>query len=352
MSLDPDTVDTDTVDTDTVDTDTDTVDGDTLRRLAAVLTDVGELAGATRLTGGFFATTYRARLTDGRSVVVKTAPADESRLLTYEADLLRAEALVYGVGADRPDLLLPSVVTTDFSRSVFPGDVVVASWLPGVPWDRAGFGAPGDDPRAARAQRELGALMARFHRVAGPRFGYLVDASGLVGDTWPQAFGRMVDALLADAVRWGVDVPDQRVRAAVAAHQDALAQVTSPVLVHHDLWPGNLFADPGTGELLGVIDPERALWGDPLLDLLGADQAGSDALPAGLLAGYAEQAGAPLDVGSPGAVTRLGLYRVLWSLIWIIEAAPRGYDAEFATWYVGTARTHLDAALARLVPAS
>ncbi|UJP40322.1 phosphotransferase family protein [Cellulomonas palmilytica] len=326
----------------------DAVDDDTLRRLRTVLAEVGELVGATRLTGGFFATTYRAELADGRAVVVKTAPADESRLLTYEADLVRAEALVYGLGTDRPDLLMPRLLATDFSRSAFAGDVAVASWLPGVPWDRAGFGSVVDDPRAARAQRELGALMARFHGVTGPRFGYLVDASGLVGDTWPQAFGRMVEALLRDAERWDVDVPVRQVLAAVAAHQDALAQVTTPVLVHHDLWPGNLFVDPGTGELVGVIDPERGLWGDPLLDLLGADQSGRDLLPAGLLAGYAEQAGAPLDVTSPGAVARLGLYRVLWSLIWIVEATPRSYDAEFATWYVGTARTNLSAALAGL----
>lgn len=29
-----------------------------------------------------------------------------------------------------------------------------------------------------------------------------------------------------------------------------------------------------TAERLGFSDPERALWGDPLPDLLGADQAG------------------------------------------------------------------------------
>lgn len=324
------------------------VDDATSLRLRTVLGGVGELVGATCLTGGFFATTYRAELADGRVVVVKTAPADGSRLLTYEADLVRAEARVYALGADRPDLLLPTLVATDFSRTTFPGDVVVASWLPGTPWDRAGFGGVHDDPRAARAQRELGAVMARFHRVTGPRFGYLVDSSPITGDTWPRAFGRMVDALLDDAARWRVDVPHGPVRAAVAAHQEALAEVTTPVLVHHDLWPGNLFVDPGTGELLGVIDPERGLWGDPLLDLLGADQAGTDPLPAGLLAGYADEARAALDVSSPGAAARLGLYRVLWSLIWVVEATPRQYEGEFAAWYVGTARANLDAALTTL----
>lgn len=325
---------------------TDTVDF--LHRLGTVLADVGELRSAEPLTGGFFATTYGVEFVDGRRVVVKIGPADTSRLLTYEHDLVRAEALVYGLGTDRPDLLFPQLVTTDFSRTAVNGDVVVASHLDGLPWDRAGFDSPAADPRARRAQRDLGALMARLHTVTGARFGYPMSETGLVGATWPEAFGRIVDALLDDARRWDVDVPDDEIRDALATHADALARVRTPVLVHHDLWPGNLFVDPGTGALTGVIDPERALWGDPLLDLLGADQAGTDPLPPALLEGYAEQAGVPLDVSSPDAVTRLRLYRVLWSLIWVVEATPRGYDGDFGDWYRHTARTNLHSTLGLL----
>ena len=333
-----------------MDTSDDAVDDETLRRLGALLRPVGAVVAAERLTGGLFATTFGVTLADGGRVVVKTAPTDTSRLLTYERDLVRAEALVYALGDGRPGLLTPRLLATDFTRTVLAGDVVVASFLPGVPRDRAGFGPVDDDARAARAQRDLGALMARWHAVTGERFGYLVDGSDLVGETWPEAFGRIVEALLADAERWDVEVPAKEVRAALDAHRGALAEVVTPVLVHHDLWPGNLFVDPESGELVGVIDPERALWGDPLLDLLGADQAGTDPLPARLLAGYADEAGAVLDVTSPAARTRLALYRVLWSLIWIVEATPRAYAADFATWYVGTARANLAKALEELMP--
>lgn len=326
-------------------TDEAAVDEDTLQRLRAVLAGLGKVGAVERLTGGLFATTFGVTLDDGRRVVVKTAPTDTARLLTYERDLVRAEALVYALGGERPGLLTPRLLAEDFTRTVFEGDVVVASYLDGVPWERAGFGGVADDARAARAQHDLGAAMARWHTVTGPQFGYLAEGSTLVADTWPEAFERITEALLADAGRWAVDVPAAEVRAALAAHHDALAEVTTPVLVHHDLWPGNLFVDPATGELVGIIDPERAVWGDPLLELLGADQAGGNTLPEGLLAGYAAQAGAALDVGSPAAQARLGLYRVLWSLIWIVEATPRAYAADFATWYVGTARANLRSAL-------
>ena len=327
-----------------VDVDTDSL----LERLREVLAPLGPVRELEPLSGGFFATAFRAVLGDGTEAVVKIAPSDTSRLLTYEHDLMRAEALVYGLASARPDLLMPRLLATDFTRSVLDDDLVVASFLPGEIWDRAGFGSVADDPRAARAERDLGRLMARLHTVAGPRFGYLVDDSPLVGDTWPEAFERIVEALLADGAQWSVELPVGRIRRALAENCGALADVAAPALIHHDLWPGNLFVDPGSGELVGVIDPERALWGDPLLELVAADQSGANPLPAGLLAGYAEQAGASIDVTSPSALARLRLYRVLWSLVWIVEAVPRKYEGEFASWYVATARANLDGALDRL----
>ncbi|WP_454048626.1 phosphotransferase family protein [Cellulomonas sp. Marseille-Q8402] len=292
--------------------------------LPAVLAPLGRVERLDRLTGGLFATTYRATLSDGTRVVVKTAPTATDRLLTYELDLLRTEALVYGLAASRPELLMPRVVLTDFTRSVVPSDVVVATHLDGVPL--TALDEDGRQPAHVRERVEpqLGALMARLHTVTGDRFGYPNAATGLVGATWPEAFGRMVGALLADAAAWGTDVPADDVRAALTRHRGALADVGCPALVHTDLWSGNLFVAPESLELTGVIDPERAVWGDPLLELAGADQLGLGPVPPALLAGYAA-AGGDLALGTPAGETRLLLYRMSMSLVMLTEIAPRGY---------------------------
>lgn len=310
--------------------------------LTRVVAPLGTLVDAVRLTGGTFATTHAVRLADGTRVVVKTAPTTLDRLMTYELDLVRAEALVYGLAATRPELRMPRLLRFDGSRTDLPGDVVVAAHLDGRPWESAGFGPVDDDPRAARAQHDLGALMARLHAVRGERFGYVRsvdDPAGpdgpagarLHGDTWPEAFGRMVAAILDDGARWDVDLRPDDVRTVLVRHHDALAQVTTPSLVHGDLWPGNVFVDDDGG-LVGVIDPERALWADPLMDLVGADQFGRADVAPRLLAGYAAQGGS-FGLDAPDARTRFLLYRMYMSAILHVESVPRGYTGDFVQWY-------------------
>jgi len=332
------------------------VDDATLAGLSRVVAPLGALTSAAPLTGGMFATTYRVTLADGTRVVVKTAPTATERLMTYEHDLVRAESLVYTRVADRPDLLMPRLLRFDGSRTDLPGDVVVASHLSGTPWEDAGFGTVADDGRAARAQRDLGAYMARLHTVTGERFGYVgaVESRGGAGDpagtrlhggTWPEAFGRMVGAVLEDGARWGVDLRPGDVRRALTRHHDALAQVTTPVLVHGDLWPGNLFVDPD-GALVGVIDPERALWADPLMELIGADQFGGADVAPGLRGGYQDVG--ELDLESAEARVRFVLYRMYMSAILHVECVPRGYTGEFGDWYSRTSGELLHRSLDQL----
>lgn len=315
--------------------------------LPAVLAPLGRVEHLERLTGGLFATTFRATLDDGTRVVVKTAPTATDRLLSYERDLLRTEALVYGLAAARPELLMPRVLLTDFTRVLVPSDVVVASHLDGVPL--TSLDEDGQQPAHVRARVEpqLGAVMARLHAVTGERFGYPNAATGLVGATWPEAFGRIVEALLADAAAWGTDVPAEAVRAALRRHHAALAEVVRPALVHTDLWSGNLFVAPGSLELTGVIDPERAVWGDPLLELAGADQLGLGPVPPALVAGYAA-AGGDLALGTPAGDTRLLLYRMAMSLVLLTEMGPRGYAGPAADAHRARCTANLGEVLAAL----
>lgn len=308
--------------------------------LSEILAPLGRPTRFERLTGGMFATTYRVTLDDGRRVVAKTAPVEADRLLTYEHDVLRTEALVYELAADHPDLLMPRVLLTDFTRRVSPTDVVVVTHLDGVPVPEAGD--VGEATASARG-RELGALMARLHRLRGPRFGY-PSSPGLQAGTWPEAFALMVGAVLDDGARWHVPLPDAEIRTALARHASVLDEVTGPHLVHADLWPANLFVDPVTGSLTGVIDPERAFWGDPVFDFVGADPFGTGEVPTALVEGY-ENAGTATGLNTRSGRVRLAACRMYMALLMLVEIAPRQYSGDWVEPFRRGAEERLRGAL-------
>lgn len=313
-------------------------------QLADLVAPVGRLIATESLSGGMFATAYRVRFDDGTQAVAKIVGADTSRLFRYEHGLLATEAMTYRMlgGSGVP---VPRVLHTDFSRRAVDADLVVAEHLPGRPW----LDLQLDEAQNAAVRRRLGAVMARLHRVEAPGFGYPSEHAGLSGTTWREAFTAMTEAVLADAARWDVALPSERVRAAVAAHGAALNAVTRPVVVHTDLWAGNVFLDDDTHEIVGIIDTERTLWGDPLHELVGADQLGHGAPDADLLAGDADAGGIlASELASPAGETRLQLSRLYFSLILASEPVIRGYEGDWVSGYEQTARDNIERALAWL----
>ncbi|NUT99229.1 MAG: aminoglycoside phosphotransferase family protein [Saccharothrix sp.] len=291
----------------------------------------------TELTDGWFNTAYRVRLHDGRDAVVKLAPPADAAVLRYERGIMATEAMVYRRVAALPGVPSPELL--------FAGpDFLAVSVLDGVPWDKADL--PEDAQRALR--RELGAITARLHTLAPEdgRFGYPAPESALSAPDWRTAFTAMVDALLADAERWEspLGVTPGEVRALVADGGYALDEVTEPRLVHFDLWPGNIFVDAppdGAPRITGLIDHERAFWGDPAAELVSLAFGGDAGPDSDLVAGYTE-AGGTLD-HTPAFRHRLALYHLYLGLLLVIECGPRGFGADHVEFCRGLLAQHLDA---------
>lgn len=280
-----------------------------------------QVTGVTPLYGGTFNEVSRVTLADGRRLILKVPPPPDVPVLAYERGILRTEALFYELAA--PHRQLPAVIHAGFGRQDNVGDFLLMTELPGQPWpavaDRIG------DRERRRLRGELGRIVAGLHAMTGSGFGY--PARPLTA-SWRTAFGGMLDTILteADQYRVTLPLPPGVIWQRAVKHGSVLDEVTTPVLVHFDLWDGNILIDldgkaPRIG---GLIDAERAFWGDPLTDFVSLALLGDIRQDEAFLAGYRE-AGGPvrLDASSP---VRLALYRSYLYLIMLVEAVPRGYD--------------------------
>lgn len=265
-----------------------------------------EVAAAHPLDGGGFAAVWRVDLADGRRTVVKVGPAAGVPLLRYERDLIPAEAAYLAMAADAGlNLPLPRLLRNG-------NDWLFATFLPGTPLSVV-------DSTAART--ELGAAVARLHTLEGTAFGYSGDRPH--GDTWRRAFTAMIDNLLDDAADWAVAVPAEAIRDAVRRCDKVLDQVERPALLHFDLWDGNVLAD--AGHLTGLVDGERWLHGDPLMDLVSpALYRRIEDLDHPFTRGYY---GGPHTFDESERI-RLSLYRLHLYLLMTVEMPSRGMTTQ------------------------
>jgi hypothetical protein len=95
-----------------------------------------------------------------------------------------------------------------------------------------------------------------------------------------------------------------------------------------------VFVDPDSHEVVGLIDFERVLWADPLMEAQFLGKRGNDPI--------VDAYGEPL-FDRAGAVDRRRLYDLYLSLVMTVECAYRNYPTDDIENF---ARPMLDAAIA------
>lgn len=215
------------------------------------------------LKEGWFNAAYDVKLSDGREVILKIAPPRDAEIMTYEKDIMTTEVTSMRLVAQNPAIPVPEIYYFDTARDLCDSDYFFMEKLAGDNLQHVKASYPPEVQ--AQIDRQVGEIVRAINGYTGQYFGY--DGNGnLRGDTWQEAFIKIMDSILEDGRRknaeYGVEIPE--IREAILEHASSLEEVTIPQMVHWDAWDLNFFVKDG--EITGLLDFERALWGDPLME--------------------------------------------------------------------------------------
>lgn len=217
----------------------------------------------TELGHGWFNVAYRLGLRDGRDVVMKIAPPSDIAVMTYEHEMMRNELAAIALVHEHTVVPVPRIDYVDLTHELCDADWFT---MPCIDGDNFGILVEHhevSESDAVALNEQLGAANRELNEIVGAHFGPL---RGRGYATWREAFTRMIEDVLQNGERAGVDLgwPYDTVREVIREYEDELDAVTEPRFVEWDLWSSNVMVRDGS--IAAIIDHERAFYGDPLIE--------------------------------------------------------------------------------------
>lgn len=215
------------------------------------------------LKEGWFNAVYNVQLSDGREVILKIAPPRDAEVLAYEQNIMVTEVASMRLVRENPAIPVPEIYAFDTTQDVCDSTYFFMEKLTGDNYEQVG--ASFSPASQAQIDLQIGAIVREINGFTGTYFGYAGN-SDLRGATWGEAFLKIIDSVLEDGARkqadFGSTIDD--IRRAVLKHASSLEAITTPQLVHWDAWNPNFFVKDD--KVTGILDFERALWADPLME--------------------------------------------------------------------------------------
>lgn len=262
----------------------------------------------------------------GRAYVIKIAPPENAKILTYEKQMMEQELFYYNLMNRRANISVPHIYYSDFSRRDIPTDYFIMDRLPGEQFDRVNL----TENQKAEANESLVAMVAGMHSVSGENFGYRQNG---FHDNWYLALSSMVENLINDCRGFGRRTRrGAKLARYVTRHREILEKVECS-LINFDIWPPNIFCDYKEGELkLSWIDPERCLCGDRIADFVCLDFMNMSLDEKGVaLEVYNRKSANPIIIGDSERV-RFALMLGYLGLIMEVEKYARYTIFNFGFW--------------------
>jgi aminoglycoside phosphotransferase (APT) family kinase protein len=306
-----------------------------IRAFKGIRLAAGEEA-ITELKQGWFNAAYEVKLEDGREVILKIAPPQGAEVMLYEKNIMKTEVASMRLVKKNPAIPVPEIYCFDEAHDLCDSDYFFMAKIYGDNLEHVKAGLPAETQESI--DRHIGEIIREVNTFPGTYFGYAGNPD-LRANTWKEAYITIAEAVLEDAARKNVvfDLGYDEIRAAIQKHASALEEITSPCLVHWDAWNPNFFVRDG--KVTGIIDFERALWAEPLMEAQFRPFFGEEITNA--MRGYGK------TTFTFAEEQRSHLYSLHLALVMHVECFYRNYDTDeifnFSRQFIGATMEWLKA---------
>ena len=222
-----------------------------------------KLLSYAELPEGFCNVAYRLELSKNKQVILKVAPAGTIRMMSCEQELMRTEVSAMKLAKKNGIPGVAEIFAYDNTKTICSGQYFIMEQLEGESCDKAKQNM--QEETKQKLDYQIGELLHQVNQIKGERFGHFCKPD-LQNEVWFDAFYNMMDRVIADgiSVQIQIGVSYQEILQKLREHKKYFEEVKEPRLIHFDSWDGNIFTKDG--KIVGLIDWERALWAEGLME--------------------------------------------------------------------------------------
>jgi len=224
-----------------------------------------QVVSAREMSGGTFNRVFLVTLPE-QQVILRIAPLPTAEVAWHEKQLMRREHHIQPFFATVAHLM-PRTLLADFTHQVIDHDYVFQSFIAGERWEDIAESFTPEE--AAPLWEQFGRITRSIHSTVGTAFGGPYPMAEF--QTWSEKILDRFDRVMHAMVDEQLDMIDmQSVFAVVRGHTALLEVVKQPRLLHGDLWLFNILIQRNPAgaapSIVGILDADRAGWGDPMAD--------------------------------------------------------------------------------------
>ncbi len=207
---------------------------------------------------------------DGEQLVLRIAPPNDAVYLFYEVKMMRQEPPLHKLLREQTAVPVPNILIFDESQTLINRDYMLMERLPGRPLS--------DVPHVDynHVLRQVGEFLAQVHQITAVQYGYLGQHQPMPPQSsWADAFVIMWHKMIDDIVMVGYydDEESHFLRQLLDKYLSIFEHPVTSRLLHMDIWAQNILVNDN-GTITGLIDWDRALWGDPEIEYAVLDYCG------------------------------------------------------------------------------